>query len=153
MIKRFYQILETELGALIIVSDGTSITEVKFSSEVPDGAKLETLAVLEKAKLQLTEYFAGKRTEFDLPLAPQGTTFQKDVWQVLLKIPYGKTINYAHQAKQLNKPNASRAVGAANGKNPIAIIIPCHRVIGKNGSLTGYAGGIKIKEKLLILER
>ena len=101
---------------------------------------------------QLREYFSGKRTEFSLPLDPAGTEFQKKVWKNLAKIPFGKTKSYSELARALGNPNASRAVGAANGKNPIAIVVPCHRVIGANGKLTGFAGGLDAKKALLTLE-
>ena len=98
---------------------------------------------------QLREYFAGERTVFDLPLAPEGTAFQRLVWTALTKIPFGETRTYGQQASLIKRPSASRAVGAANGRNPIGIIVPCHRVIGTNGSLTGYAGGLAMKQWLL----
>lgn len=101
---------------------------------------------------QLEAYFEGALTRFNLDIAPQGTEFQKKVWQELTRIPYGETISYAELAKRVGNPKASRAVGTANGKNPIPIIIPCHRVIGKNGSLTGFGGGLDVKQKLLDLE-
>lgn len=101
---------------------------------------------------QLDEYFAGRRRHFDLRLAPRGTAFQQAVWQALQGIPYGKTCSYGELARQLGRPQAMRAVGAANGANPISIVIPCHRVIGRNGSLTGYAGGLPRKQLLLELE-
>lgn len=102
---------------------------------------------------QLEEYFKGKRKLFNLPIKAEGTEFQKKVWKELLKIPYGETCSYGEVAKQIGKPKASRAIGMANNKNPISIIIPCHRVIGASGKLVGYGGGIDIKEKLLKLER
>ena len=102
---------------------------------------------------QLSEFFAGQRREFDLPLAPAGTAFQKRVWTNPLKIPFGETISYGVLASRVGNPNASRAVGGANGSNPIALVIPCHRVIGANGKLTGYGGGLELKEKLLVWER
>jgi methylated-DNA-[protein]-cysteine S-methyltransferase len=101
---------------------------------------------------QLREYFAGRRAEFDLPLAPEGTEFQRTVWRNLQDIPYGETISYGELAKRVGNPKASRAVGAANGQNPIPIVIPCHRVIGANGKLTGFGGGLPTKEALLALE-
>lgn len=110
------------------------------------------LAIFEETEKQLNEYFANKRTEFDLPLDPQGTAFQKQVWDVLITIPFGKTVSYKDIAVKIDKPKGSQAVGQANGKNPISVVIPCHRVIGKNGSLTGYAGGLDRKSKLLALE-
>jgi methylated-DNA-[protein]-cysteine S-methyltransferase len=108
---------------------------------------------LEKAQQELDEYFAGKRQRFDLPHEVQGTEFQKRVWQELQTIPYGETRSYKDIAKQVQSPLASRAVGLANNKNPISIIIPCHRVVGQNGKLTGYAGGLAAKEYLLDLEQ
>ena len=106
-----------------------------------------------KTVSQLRSYFAGEREEFDLPLAPEGTPFQQEVWRRLCEIPYGETISYGELARRIGNPQASRAVGLANGSNPIPIVIPCHRVIGSNGKLTGYGGGLPIKEKLLALER
>jgi methylated-DNA-[protein]-cysteine S-methyltransferase len=108
---------------------------------------------LGEAVRQLRAYFAGELQAFDLPLAPQGTPFQLAVWKHLCEIPYGETISYGELARRIGNPNASRAVGLANGSNPIPIVIPCHRVIGSNGKLTGYGGGLPIKEKLLGLER
>lgn len=108
--------------------------------------------ILARAVKQLEEYFAGERTNFDLPLDAQGTEFQKKVWRELARIPYGETCSYSDIARRLNNAKAVRAVGAANGKNPISIIVPCHRVIGSNGKLTGYAGGLIAKTKLLEIE-
>lgn len=109
--------------------------------------------VLQRARVQLEEYFAGQRTEFDLPLDAQGTAFQHSAWAALLTIPYGETVSYGHQARLLGDVRKSRAVGAANGKNPIGIVVPCHRVVGSNGSLTGFAGGLQTKAWLLDHER
>ncbi|PMK02437.1 methylated-DNA--[protein]-cysteine S-methyltransferase [Vibrio sp. 10N.261.55.A7] len=116
------------------------------------GEKDESFPILKETAVQLDEYFASERTEFQLPLAPQGTDFQQKVWHELCKIPYGESWSYKELAERLGKPTASRAVGMANGKNPISIIVPCHRVIGKNGKLTGYAGGLDAKKTLLKLE-
>lgn len=102
---------------------------------------------------QIEDFFAGRRTDFDLPLAAAGTEFQKRVWAELRRIPFGETISYAELARRIGQPKASRAVGRANGANPIAVIVPCHRVIGANGTLTGYAGGLDLKQKLLAWER
>jgi methylated-DNA-[protein]-cysteine S-methyltransferase len=102
--------------------------------------------------LQLDAYFAGRLRRFELPLAPEGTPFQREVWSALTTIPYGETVSYGELARQVGRPNACRAVGAANGRNPIPIIIPCHRVIGADGSLTGFGGGLPIKQRLLLLE-
>lgn len=108
--------------------------------------------MLERTRAQLEEYFAGARREFELPLDPRGTDFQRSVWRRLLQIPYGETTTYGALARELGDPGASRAVGLANGSNPIPIVIPCHRVIGANGSLTGFGGGLPIKQALLELE-
>ncbi|MGI6684952.1 MAG: methylated-DNA--[protein]-cysteine S-methyltransferase [Bacillota bacterium] len=109
--------------------------------------------IIKEAKVQLDAYFAGKLREFDLPLAPSGTEFRKKIWELLLKIPYGETRTYGQIAAEAGNPKASRAVGQANHNNPISIIIPCHRVIGANGKLVGYGGGLDIKRKLLMLEK
>lgn len=109
-------------------------------------------ALTDRAARQLEEYFAGKRREFDLPLNPRGTPFQRRVWDALLRIPYGESRSYRQQTESLGNPKAIRAVGRANGANPIAVVIPCHRVIGADGSLTGYAGGLDMKARLLMLE-
>lgn len=113
----------------------------------------ESAEYLGETVRQLLAYFAGELEAFDLPLVPQGTPFQLAVWKRLCEIPYGETISYGELARRVGNPNASRAVGLANGSNPIPIVIPCHRVIGSNGKLTGYGGGLPIKEKLLALER
>lgn len=147
------------IGELFVVSDGTAITEIHFESHhgdaPPNCAEVGVGAVelLDRAAEQLAEYFAGERREFDLPVAPRGTEFQRRAWAQLLEIPYGETLTYGEQARRIDAPTASRAVGAANGANPIPIVIPCHRVVGANGSLTGYAGGVDVKRALLDLER
>ena len=138
------------LGFLILKSDGQSITEISFSET--DIQEQNSCEVLEKCQGQLDAYFSGNRMEFDLPLSPEGTGFQQKVWAELLKIPYGETITYMELAVRLGNAKAIRAVGTANGRNPIAIIIPCHRVIGAGNKLTGYAGGIWRKKILLELE-
>lgn len=117
--------------------------------DVPPGGH----AVLDLAAAQLAEYFAGERTEFELPLAPAGTAFQQQAWRALRTIPFGETISYGEQARRLGDRNKSRAVGAANGQNPIPIVVPCHRVVGANGHLTGFAGGLHVKSWLLGHER
>lgn len=109
--------------------------------------------ILSEAVRQLEEYFSGKRTQFALPLAAKGTAFQQAVWQALCRIPFGETRSYQQLADEIGNPKAVRAVGLANGKNPISVIVPCHRVIGKNGQLTGYAGGVETKQRLLELEK
>jgi len=138
------------LGFLVIKSDGHAVTEVSFAeSELQEQNVCE---VLHKCKQQLKDYFSGKSIEFDLPLNPQGTEFQQKVWIELMKIPYGETITYMELAVRMGDAKAVRAVGTANGRNPIAIVIPCHRVIGAGNKLTGYAGGIWRKKLLLELE-
>jgi methylated-DNA-[protein]-cysteine S-methyltransferase len=149
-----YQLIETPIGTLQICSDGAAVTELNFAGHYPAKASPtdEKDAILSLAAKQLSEYFAGKRTAFDLPLAPQGTVFQQAVWKTLAAIPYGELRSYSDIARQIGKPKAVRAVGAANGKNPLPIIVPCHRVIGRDGSLTGFSGGIEMKSRLLQME-
>ena len=138
------------LGFLVLKSDGTSVTEISFS-EI-DLPQKQSCQVLEQCCTQLEQYFSGHLTCFSLPLAPEGTEFQQKVWTELLKIPYGETITYHELAVRLGDPKVIRAAGTANGKNPIAIVIPCHRVIGSGNKLTGYAGGLWRKKMLLELE-
>jgi methylated-DNA-[protein]-cysteine S-methyltransferase len=138
------------LGFLILNSDGQFITEISFAET--DIQEANTCDVLEVCKKQLENYFSGKTSVFDLPLRAEGTEFQQNVWAELMKIPYGETITYMELAVKLGDAKAIRAVGTANGRNPIAIIIPCHRVIGTGNKLTGYAGGIWRKKLLLELE-
>lgn len=152
-----YSYLETPIGPLLIAGDRESICYIGFPKggkprKPEDGWKESLSGPVKEAARQLREYFAGKRTEFDLPLAPEGTQFQRTVWRQLEKIPYGQTISYGELARRVGNPKASRAVGAANGANPIPIVVPCHRVIGANGKLTGFGGGLPIKEALLALE-
>ncbi len=152
-----YSYLETPVGTLIIAGDAEAIHEISFPRNGKPRPPREdwtesTRGTVAAAIRQLREYFAGKRTDFDLPLAPEGTEFQRAVWARLQEIPYGETISYGELAKRVGNPKASRAVGAANGQNPIPIVIPCHRVIGANGKLTGFGGGLPTKEKLLALE-
>jgi len=134
------------IGIIEIQANDNALTALDFCEE--QGAILPH-PLLEKAKLQLSEYFNKKRQTFDLKIEMKGTPFQKSVWSALLSIPYGKTCAYSEVATLINNPNAVRAVGAANGNNPIALIVPCHRVIGRDGSLTGYAGGLARKAWLL----
>lgn len=142
--------IQSLLGFLILRSDGQTVTEITFSEN--DLQEKKSCTVLEKCKEQLASYFAGKLTSFDLPLNPEGTEFQQKVWAELLKIPYGETITYMELAVRLGDAKAIRAVATANGRNPVAIVIPCHRVIGAGNKLTGYAGGIGRKKLLLELE-
>ncbi len=147
----YQSLMDTPLGPLLISANDQAITAVAFTDTPP--AKPVENALTRAAKAQLVEYFAGQRHQFELPLAPAGTPFRQAAWQALCAIPYGETRSYAEQAERMGNPKAVRAVGAANGANPIAIVIPCHRVIGKNGTLTGYAGGLNRKAWLLELER
>ena len=139
----------TVIGKIFIAEKNGFITHVTFK-DIP--AEQKETDLIKKTYLELTEYFNGERQIFDIPSSPEGTPFQKIVWDELKKIPYGKTAAYKDIAKRIGNEKACRAVGMANNKNPIAIIIPCHRVIGSNGNLTGYAFGLNIKEKLLKLE-
>jgi methylated-DNA-[protein]-cysteine S-methyltransferase len=149
-----YQLLDTPIGALRLASDGSHITAIEF---VPGARKSEateqpTDPALAACADQLREYFAGERREFTLPLAPHGTDFQREVWRALAAIPYGELRSYRDIAQAIGRPKAVRAVGAANGRNPLPIVVPCHRVIGSDGSLTGFAGGLAMKKQLLNLE-
>ncbi|HVO99238.1 MAG TPA: methylated-DNA--[protein]-cysteine S-methyltransferase [Bryobacteraceae bacterium] len=153
-----YAYLETPIGTLLVAGDDESVRRIDFpkhgKARSPERGWTESLrGPVGEAVKQLREYFDGHRADFDLPLAPEGTAFQRTVWRSLQDIPYGETISYGELAKRVGNPKASRAVGAANGKNPIPIVIPCHRVIGANGKLTGFGGGLPIKEALLALEK
>jgi methylated-DNA-[protein]-cysteine S-methyltransferase len=139
---------ETQFGpAWAAVNENGAVTAFGFGAGNGDGARDAEVA------RQIEHFFAGKRRAFDLPLAPEGSEFQKRVWSELVRIPFGETISYGELARRVGRPGAARAVGRANATNPIALIVPCHRVIGSNGKLTGYAGGIDLKEKLLAWER
>ena len=140
--------IKTPIGPLTLEADENAVTAIRFSA----GGAQDASPLLDAAEAQLREYFAGARRTFDLPLAPRGTAFQQRVWTASRTIPYGETRTYGELAAAIDSPNASRAVGMANHRNPIPIIIPCHRVIGANGTLTGYAGGLEIKRRLLALE-
>lgn len=145
----------SQLGLIKITASGSGLQSVLFTDEGDGSYMMEPVPANDITQLtvrQLDEYFSGGRQHFDIPLAPQGTDFQQNVWKELVNIPFGKTDSYAGIAGKLNNPLSIRAVGAANGRNPISIIIPCHRVIGSDGSLTGYAGGLWRKEYLLHLE-
>lgn len=154
MVSLSYHILQTTLGKLFLIADDEVLRAVCFGAIPPKFAKAvaRETTLLEQAALQIEEYLQGKRKKFSLPIALQGTDFQQKVWQELLNIPYGETRSYKQIAEKIGCPKGYRAVGMANNKNPIAIIVPCHRVIGQNKKLVGYAGGIDIKEKLLKLE-
>lgn len=143
---------DTPVGKLCIGEEDDSITRVTWSKVPQEYIQEETELIL-NCKIQLEEYFAGNRKQFDLPLAPKGTEFQKRVWKALTDIPYGETRTYGEIAAAVGSPKAARAVGMANNKNPIGIIVPCHRVVGADGKLVGYAGGMEKKEWLLNLEQ
>jgi methylated-DNA-[protein]-cysteine S-methyltransferase len=150
-----YAIMDSPIGSLLLIGGDQGLTHIQFEDERRqiDPGWLHDPAALADAVQQLRDYFAGTRRTFDLKLDPHGTPFQRQVWAALQTIPYGTTISYGQLAQQIDKANAVRAVGAANGQNPIPIVIPCHRVIGSNGTLTGYAGGLHIKKMLLDLEQ
>jgi len=154
-----YQKIPTPAGSIFIAADDTYLRAITFDrneekirtslSDFKHGSN----TIIKQTQMQLQEYFAGKRTEFDLPLSFSGTEFQQQTWRALLTIPYGETRSYSEQAHLIGNPRAVRAVGRTNGLNPIGIVVPCHRVIGKSGKLTGYAGGLDKKRFLLDLER
>lgn len=146
----FYQ---TEIGKISIIDNGRSIVGLYFENAIrPKDVRVNETKLLKQAKQQLDQYFAGKIKNFDLPLEVEGTDFQQKVWKALQDIPYGETCSYGEIANNIGKAKAYRAVGLANNKNPISIIIPCHRVIGKNGKLVGYGGGLETKRYLLDIE-
>ncbi len=154
----YYSLLPSPIDDLLLVSDGEALEGLfmgdhqKGPGISPDWIRDESVPVLAQTRAQLLAYFAGELREFHLPLKMSGTSFQSMVWQGLKDIPYGVTISYGEFAKRLGVPNSSRAVGLANGRNPISIVVPCHRVIGANGKLTGYGGGLPRKQALLELE-
>ncbi|MDD2266872.1 methylated-DNA--[protein]-cysteine S-methyltransferase [Sulfuricurvum sp.] len=150
--KHYERLIETPIGTLIAVTDGEAIRILDFADDAPKIEPSDHPLLLQLSN-ELEEYFAGNRTVFTLPLNPNGTSFQKEVWETLLTIPYGKTISYASEAERFGNPKATRAVANANGRNPIAILIPCHRVIATGGGLGGYSGGLWRKEFLLSLEK
>lgn len=150
--KYFSRIINSPIGTMIATSDENVITSLDFADEAVSVQNSDH-PLLVRLENELSEYFAGERDHFTLPLNPSGTTFQKEVWKTLLTIPYGNTISYASEAERFGNPKATRAVANANGRNPIAILIPCHRVIATGGGLGGYSGGIEKKEFLLRLER
>ncbi|MCK5836116.1 MAG: methylated-DNA--[protein]-cysteine S-methyltransferase [Desulfobacula sp.] len=152
----YYCYYESPVGELLLTGSDRLETlnfPLGKTRKEPQPHWINSTAQFSKALDQLEAYFTGHLKNFDLNLDIQGTQFQKSVWQELLKIPYGETIHYGEMAKRIGNPNACRAVGMANGKNPISIIIPCHRVIGKDGSLTGFGGGMDVKKQLLELEQ
>lgn len=154
MQKTQIRIVDSPVGPLKLAAEDGCLTELRFGGE-PGRAPSDGVndAVLDAAERQLEEYFRGERREFDLPLKPRGTPFQLADWHALTKIPYGETVTYGDIARAIGRPKAFRAVGMANHSNPISIIVPCHRVIGSDGSLTGYGGGLEVKRFLLELEQ
>ncbi len=159
IIMTYYSFYNSPIGKLLLTSDGENLTGLylnEFSFEIiirTDWREDNELSLFLETKEQLSGYFNGTLTSFNLPLSMEGTEFQQKVWRELKKIPYGITISYKELAFRIDKPKASRAVGLANGRNPIPIIVPCHRVIGANGNLVGYGGGIDRKKSLLMLEQ
>lgn len=147
-----YTFVDTPIGAILVAGEGEVVHEIHFAGATPKDEWTRDDDALHVASVQLRSYFAGKRRDFDLQLAPHGTEFQLAVWNELQRIPYGDVTTYSALAQTIGRPNAVRAVGAANGANPIPIVIPCHRVIGASGSLTGFGGGLPVKRWLLDLE-
>ncbi len=153
-----YKLMNSPVGGLKLVGNDNGLAAIMWAEDRPRRVNLDIVGempdhpVLLETETQLNQYFAGKRKVFDLPLNFQGTDFQKSVWHALLRIPFGETRTYRDIAIELGNSNATRAVGAANGRNPIAIVAPCHRVVGTDGSLTGFAGGLEAKATLLNLE-
>lgn len=153
-----YKFIDSPVGKLKLVASEKGLVAILWENDNPrrvilgDLRKVDHQPILVEAELQLKEYFEGKRQGFSLPLDVRGTAFQQSVWKALREIPFGETRSYGQLAKQLGKPTAMRAVGAANGRNPLSIVVPCHRVIGSSGQLTGFAGGLEAKEHLLKIE-
>jgi methylated-DNA-[protein]-cysteine S-methyltransferase len=148
--------LATPLGVLQVVAAAGALREVGFlgsSDPSPPSAWRRGGALVEEASFQLSEYFAGRRQQFELPVSPVGTAFDRLVWKRLCQVPFGTTVTYGELGRRIGRPQAARAVGGSNHRNPIAIVIPCHRVIGRDGSLVGYASGLELKQSLLDLER
>jgi methylated-DNA-[protein]-cysteine S-methyltransferase len=154
-----YKVIDSPVGQLKLVASEKGLVAILWENDRPTRVPLTEMVedddhkVLVETERQLKEYFAGKRRAFSLPLDMRGTRFQRDVWEALLAIPFGETRSYGDLAKKLGSPRASRAVGAANGRNPISIVVPCHRVIGSSGKLTGFAGGLDVKAQLLEIEK
>ena len=153
MLNKYVTYLRSPIGQIKITGDETSVNSVIFVFNDTEMEEENNNSVITQCKKELLEYFAGKRKEFNIPIKQIGTEFQQKVWNELLKIPYGKTVSYNFIAESLGDKKTIRAVGSANGKNPISIIIPCHRVIGSDGSLTGYGGGLWRKKWLLNHEK
>ena len=149
---KYAAIMDSPIGLLTLVEEDGALREVRFGKSCEDITVGDT-PLLAQAKQELNEYFGGQRQTFSVPLKPKGTPFQQRCWEALLQIPYGETRTYGQQAAMIGSPKACRAVGMGNHCNPLPVFIPCHRVVGANGKLTGYAGGLKIKETLLKIER
>src|SRR5881397_1699409 len=150
----YYTVVESPCGNLVVAGDGAAISRISFAVEDSILAEWQRSdRALARARRQLAEYFAGKRRRFDLQLAPNGTDFQRRVWREVGRVPYGATITYRQLATRIGQPQAVRAVGAANGQNPIPIVIGCHRIVGSDGTLRGYGGGLDVKRFLLELEK
>ncbi|HEY1913648.1 MAG TPA: methylated-DNA--[protein]-cysteine S-methyltransferase [Vicinamibacterales bacterium] len=156
--RQVSKIMDSPVGKLVLVATDEGLAAILWERDRPGRVRLDIEAedphhpVLVETERQLHEYFSGQRTMFSLKLDPSGTAFQRDVWQALLTIPFGETRSYGQIARQIGRPRAVRAVGAANGRNPLSIVAPCHRVIGATGALTGFAGGLEVKARLLALE-
>jgi methylated-DNA-[protein]-cysteine S-methyltransferase len=154
-----YSWTSTPLGNVLLVADGDALCGLYFGDQKyvpaidPSWKRDDDLSVLRTARRQIDEYFAGARERFDVALAPSGTPFQRAIWKAIAEVPSGATRTYADLAKRVGRPGSARAAGAATGRNPLSIIVPCHRIIGSDGSLTGYAGGLDRKRRLLELER
>ncbi|MGH7844837.1 MAG: methylated-DNA--[protein]-cysteine S-methyltransferase [Candidatus Binatia bacterium] len=149
----FYKEMKSPVGKLKLAASSKALIAVLWEQQRPNQVKLDPRhPILVETERQLTEYFTGERTQFDLPLEPCGSEFQKKVWQPLREIPFGQTQSYLNLAKAVGSPKGSRAVGAANSRNPLSIIVPCHRVVGADGALTGFGGGVDAKAALLALE-
>ena len=144
--KNYHDHFDTPLGLMEINADKQSVLSIHFVDEVKT---VKANSMTDLAKIQMLQYYKGELKEFDMPMEPEGTDFQKSVWRALITVDYGETCSYADIANKINNPKAVRAVGSANGKNPMTIVVPCHRIIGSNGSLTGYASGVDRKAWLL----
>ena len=148
-----YATIDSPIGEILLTADGGALSRLYMAPFALDPAWRRDDAALAEPARQLAEYFAGERTEFDLPLAPHGSDFQRRVWDEIARVPYGETISYAELASRAGAPGHARAAGAATGRNPVGVVIPCHRIVGSDGSLTGYAGGLERKASLLQLEK
>jgi len=157
MVGIAYTIMNSPLGRLLVARDAEGLTCINFQDGTeavsPQDGWIEQPSALTDASAQLEAYFRGELRQFDIPLAPQGTTFQRQVWQAMRDILYGQTVTYTELARRVGRPQAARAVGGASSRNPLPVVVPCHRVVGSDGSLTGYAGGLHLKQALLELER